>query len=243
MLDAGYLERHWIDCGRQIVGDATVSYSDIQNGWSGPGDNNINLDPILGLDDHLSSRNSPCVGTGTSVGAPSQDLDGDPRPCPVGGGVDMGADEFFDRDGDGMSDHYELRNELNPNDPADALLDPDADGLNNVGEFEARSDRMNPDSDEDGLSDGVEVLTHHTNPLASDSDSDGMWDPWEVDHVTNPLVDDTSDDLDGDRYLTIYEFLHGSEPQRCEFHTVSEYCGECGGRSDDSAGHRFRAAV
>ena len=198
--------------GEQIFGSATVSYSDIQNGWSGPGDHNVNGNPILGFDGRLSSRNSPCVGTGTSVGAPSKDIDGDARPFPVGGWVDMGADEFFDSDGDGMSDRWERRNGLNPNHPADALLDPDADGLNNLGEFESGADRMNPDSDDDGLSDGVEVLTYHTNPLASDSDGDEMPDKWEADHLTNPRVNDTRDDLDGDGYLTLYEFLHGSDP-------------------------------
>ena len=197
---------------QMVASHATVSYSDIQNGWSGPGDHNVDADPILELDGRLSSRNSPCVGTGTAAGAPSKDIDGEARPFPAGGAWDMGADEFFDSDGDGMSDLWERRNGLDPHQPADALLDPDADGLDNVGEFEARSDRLNPDSDGDGLDDRVEALTYHTNPQASDSDGDEMPDKWEADHHTNPRVDDAYDDLDGDGYLNFYEFLHGSEP-------------------------------
>lgn len=44
-------------------------------------------------------------------------------------------DELSDMDEDGMPDEWEAANGLNMNDPADALLDPDADGLNNLSEF------------------------------------------------------------------------------------------------------------
>ena len=40
-----------------------------------------------------------------------------------------------DSDGDGMSDDWENDNGLNPNDPTDAGLDPDADGATNLDEF------------------------------------------------------------------------------------------------------------
>lgn len=78
------------------MGDAVVidvSYSDIQGGYTGIG--NIDLDPLfLGgepFDYHLSPF-SPCIDTGTSEGAPSTDLDGHHRP--VAENVDMGAYEF-----------------------------------------------------------------------------------------------------------------------------------------------------
>lgn len=45
-----------------------------------------------------------------------------------------------DTDGDGMSDKWELLNSLNPNDPKDAQLDYDGDGLTNREEAEAESD-------------------------------------------------------------------------------------------------------
>jgi len=37
-----------------------------------------------------------------------------------------------DSDGDGLPDAWEIANGLNPNDPVDALKDPDSDGLTNL---------------------------------------------------------------------------------------------------------------
>lgn len=82
----------------------TISYSDVQGGEDGIvtngngtvnwGDGNINADPLFvgGGDSHLSPE-SPCLGTGTSSGAPSTDKDGVPRPLD---NYDMGAYEQYD---------------------------------------------------------------------------------------------------------------------------------------------------
>jgi hypothetical protein len=69
----------------------TITYSDVQGGWVGTC--NINADPLFvgGGDYHLTAG-SPCIDTGTSVGAPTSDLDGNPRP--YGAGYDMGAYEY-----------------------------------------------------------------------------------------------------------------------------------------------------
>ena len=44
-----------------------------------------------------------------------------------------------DQDGDRMSDFWEKRNELDPEDPNDAELDPDEDGFTNLDEYRANS--------------------------------------------------------------------------------------------------------
>jgi hypothetical protein len=75
-------------------GACSVTYSDVQEGFSGSG--NISADPRFvdqtGGDYHLRG-NSPAIDAGTSEGAPATDFEGDLRPI---GGVDMGADEFSD---------------------------------------------------------------------------------------------------------------------------------------------------
>ena len=91
-----------------------------------------------------------------------------------------------DSDGDGILDDVELANGLDPNNPADALDDRDHDGLNNRDELTRGTDINNPDTDGDGLSDGAEVHTHHTNPLLKDTDGDGVPDNVEIATGSDP---------------------------------------------------------
>jgi hypothetical protein len=104
----------WANGGSQIYhtgsGSTTVSYSDVQGGWSGTG--NINADPLFigpnGLDgiggtadDNLRlSAGSPCidVGDNNSVPADTDDLDGDGNTVePIPWDLD-GRDRFIDGD-------------------------------------------------------------------------------------------------------------------------------------------------
>ncbi|OAD22006.1 Na-Ca exchanger/integrin-beta4 domain protein, partial [Candidatus Thiomargarita nelsonii] len=79
--------------GDEIVGDASVNYSDVEGGWA-TGDGNIDADPLFVSppDLHLDGA-SLCIDSGTDIpGLPATDFDGNPRPS--GSGYDMGAYEY-----------------------------------------------------------------------------------------------------------------------------------------------------
>ncbi len=139
-----------------------------------------------------------------------------------------------DADADGMLDSWERAHQLDP-ESDDSLLDPDGDGLNNLGEFELGCDPHHPDSDRDGLSDGVESDTRvfvdgndtGSSPLSSDTDRDGLSDTEEVNGstVTNPNLADS----DSDGYLDSGELKSGSDPHNPEDHTAPRILESLGG--------------
>ena len=72
---------------------------------------------------------------------------------------------FPDNDLDGMPNWFEdLHSGLDRENPFDAVLDLDSDGLTNLEEYQNGTDPNNPDTDGDGFSDGDEVHTLHTDP-------------------------------------------------------------------------------
>jgi len=80
-----------------------------------------------------------------------------------------------DADGDGMPDAWEATFGLDPDDPSDAALDTDADGLSNLQEYLAGTYPVSADSDGDGLLDAWEI-THEINPLSGlRADLAGWW--------------------------------------------------------------------
>jgi len=85
----------------------------------------------------------------------------------------------FDTDNDFMPDGFEMQFGLNPLDPADNVLDPDGDGLSNLGEFLINSSPQNADTDGDFLPDGAEV-DFGSDPNSIDTDQDGLIDGREV---------------------------------------------------------------
>lgn len=84
----------------------TASYSNVQGSSVYSGQGNINSDPLLRGDGHIAAS-SPCVDVGTATGAPATDMDMEARP--VGAGVDIGADEYRDTNGNGIPDWWELK--------------------------------------------------------------------------------------------------------------------------------------
>ncbi len=79
-----------------------------------------------------------------------------------------------DSDGDGMPDWWELQYILDPDDPADAELDNDGDGLSNLEEYHLGTDPNEPDTDGDGYSDKEEVDSG-TDPLDPENHPGFPW--------------------------------------------------------------------
>jgi hypothetical protein len=94
-----------------------------------------------------------------------------------------------DEDGDGLTDLQEACG----TGTCPCSPDTDEDGLSDVVELELGTDPVNPDTDGDGLTDGEEVFLFQTDPLDSDTDDGGVSDGAEVVNMTNPL--DGSDDF------------------------------------------------
>jgi Flp pilus assembly protein TadG len=142
-------------------------------------------------------------------------------------GAEIGTSPLlYDTDGDGLSDGQEVL--IYFSDPLDT--DSDNDGVNDALEVSigtaqstidcdivlsdpvedaAICDSLlginDPDTDGDGLTDGLEIFTYLTNPLKYDTDNDGLNDYKElVIYLTNPLIDDTDGDTlkDGEEVLT-----------------------------------------
>ncbi|MFL2451663.1 MAG: LamG-like jellyroll fold domain-containing protein [Verrucomicrobiales bacterium] len=140
-----------------------------------------------------------------------------------------------DDDEDGLPDYYEENlvdnlDDLNGNGagpgPGSGTGDFDGDGLTDLDEYEET--KTNPtlaDTDEDGLSDGVETNTGTfvsatntgTNPKKADTDKDGLIDSVETN--TGVLVDEENTgtsplnkDSDGDGYSDGGEIAGGTDP-------------------------------
>lgn len=91
-------------------------------------------------------------------------------------------------------------------------LDADGDGLAADQELIHGTSDNDPDSDDDGLSDGAEVNTHGTNPLSADTDGDTVPDAVEVAIGSDPLIVDGNADTDGDGFTNADEVAQGTNP-------------------------------
>lgn len=92
----------------------------------------------------------------------------------------------IDSDNDNITDGNELFMNLDPNNP-----DTDGDGVPDGVEWKGfGTDPGNPDTDNDGLNDFDEIKKYETNPKNPDTDADGKSDGAEIKLGTDPLKKD-----------------------------------------------------
>ena len=146
--------------------------------------------------------------------------------------VELYIDYSSDSDGNGVidSEQYSWPEPV-------PQLDWDHDGLSDEDEVEAQTDIFVPDTDNDGIRDGLEVLFgldplrddseedadsdglsnieevgFGTYPLNNDTDSDGIPDGWEVEFMIDPLTNDSMSDPDNDTLTNLQEYQNSSDP-------------------------------
>ena len=158
---------------------------------SNPGDDSAVANDTDG--DGLSDEDEATYGTDPN------DSDSDDDGLSDGQEVnDLGTDpNVADTDTGGVNAGDEVNqgtDPLNDTDDNSDGIDTDLDGLTDVQEAAIGTDRNNPDSDEDGLNDGAEVLTHNTDPLNEDTDGGSVNDGEEITRGQDPL--DQADDFE-----------------------------------------------
>ena len=117
-----------------------------------------------------------------------------------------------DTDNDGFTDRFEIENGSDPADPLSIPIPPDTDcdGLEDHREREYCTKTNDPDTDDDGFLDGIEVdmgydpLDADSHPPYSDMDCNGIMDAYEP---NNPNADS-----DGDGALNGQEWQYGTDP-------------------------------
>lgn len=235
----------FLGCG----GDRTASSDEQNNAVEGVNVNDTDGDKLLDSyeiligtdinnsdsdDDNLSDKYEDDNG----LNPLNPDTDGDTLSDYYELFVSMTSPTEMDSDGDGLTDGMEVANNSNPNDPNDpknVVPDTDNDGLSDVYENILGSSPDKTDSDGDGISDGQEVNTYHTNPIKSDSDDDGLDDAYEIlihsdpnsrdsdsdgvsdgDEVNIYNTDPLKSDSDGDGLNDKYEITNGLDPNNMD---------------------------
>ena len=88
-----------------------------------------------------------------------------------------------DTDGDGIPDSWELTYGFDPDNPLDAGIDINGDGLSNLEEYKNGYNPLSSDTDSDGIINTAEVegfFGFFTDPIREDTDDDGLSDLIEI---------------------------------------------------------------
>jgi hypothetical protein len=96
-----------------------------------------------------------------------------------------------DSDGDGMPDEWEEAHGLNPDNPNDRTQDLDSDGLQNYEEYLRDTDPQDPDTDADGVLDGLDLIPLHDAGIEICIDQLRIWDP--VDGLLEGNINDPAE--------------------------------------------------
>jgi hypothetical protein len=133
---------------------------------------------------------------------------------------------IIDSDNDGLPDDIEndfCTDPFNADSDYDGIIDGIEDANQNGIVDNGETNPCIRDTDGDGLDDGVEdanqngiVDSGETNPRNGDTDGDGMPDGWEVQYGLDPLVDDASEDADGDGFSNLIEYRRRTDPKDSE---------------------------
>jgi len=127
----------------------------------------------------------------------------------------------IDLDSDQLPDGFELRfgykngkNDSNDDGVLDTYEDEDNDTIDNIFEWKNRTNPLDNDTDNDGISDFDEIngtFNKTTDPTTPDTDGDAIPDKWEIDHNLDPTNStDANMDLDSDGLLNIGEYIFGT---------------------------------
>ena len=103
-------------------------------------------------------------------------------------------------------------------------IDSDRDGLDDLEEISRKTDRLNPDTDGDGLKDGYEVNQGSTDPLTADTDENGTPDGAEdfdgdgipTQQENRYRANPYSGDTDEDGFPDSYEIMNGMNPANAD---------------------------
>ena len=130
---------------------------------------------------------APCTKIGDRFLGVDDDEDGVPNAQEAQRGMDAYS---ADSDSDGVRDGAEILSGSDPLIPQSKPFDSDGDGLSDEYETRAELDPHNADTDGDGLRDDLE-LALGTNPRSNDSDRDGILDFKEFQLGSDPTIPET----------------------------------------------------